>query len=565
MKLKLSRCILLFVLFLLVSCRQAGALPTLAPQAAVLTTNAVAANDETSAATAVPSAATPVAPAPTAEQTVPVPTATPAPFRVGAVPGVPESLRAAAEAAVMASHGEFVWVGEGETDVTLSFGPGQPLATWTYAVVVPFATVSDSTTMADLQQNWQQGGSPTALMTAETAAFLTDLWGPGTADVVSATDLVAALWQRRPSWSLVPFHRLSPQLKVLSVDGISPLDKDFATAVYPLTVPVSLAGSDGPVAAFLSYWAGPESNRDPAQMTQVALTGVTALVRATAYQMEIRSILYPGEEVAPVLRDADIAHVSNEVSFVADCPYPSYVGDPVFCSSPRYMALLQDLGVDVVELTGNHLNDWGRGYLPYTIDLYAEAGMGWFGGGRDLAEATQPLLREHNGNRLAFVGCNPVGPFGAWATEAGAGAAPCDYNAFKAQIGELAEKGYLVFATQQYYEIYHYAPTAQQEADFRALADAGAVAVSGSQGHHAQGFAFAGDRFIHYGLGNLFFDQMDMMGTRQTFVDTYTIYDGRLLSVSLWTGLIENYARPRLMTPAERADLLRTVFEASGW
>ena len=84
--------------------------------------------------------------------------------------------------------------------------------------------------------------------------------------------------------------------------------------------------------------------------------------------------------------------------------------------------------------------------------------------------------------------------------------------------------------------------------------------------HHAiNSFVFDNGAFIHYGLGNLFFDQMDMLATRQTFVDTYVIYDGRLLSVELWTGLIENWARPRLMTPEERADLLQTVFAASGW
>ena len=71
--------------------------------------------------------------------------------------------------------------------------------------------------------------------------------------------------------------------------------------------------------------------------------------------------------------------------------------------------------------------------------------------------------------------------------------------------------------------------------------------------------------FIHYGLGNLFFDQMDMLGTRQTLVDIYTIYDNRLLSVEMWTGLIENYARPRQMSPNERRDLFETLFTASGW
>ena len=112
---------------------------------------------------------------------------------------------------------------------------------------------------------------------------------------------------------------------------------------------------------------------------------------------------------------------------------------------------------------------------------------------------------------------------------------------------------------------YHYPPTPKQETDFQELIDAGATAVSGSQGHHAQGFDFYNGGFIHYGLGNLFFDQMDMLGTRQTFVDTYTFYDNQLVNVDLWSGLIEDFSRPRLMTTEERAEALQTLFEASGW
>jgi poly-gamma-glutamate synthesis protein (capsule biosynthesis protein) len=129
----------------------------------------------------------------------------------------------------------------------------------------------------------------------------------------------------------------------------------------------------------------------------------------------------------------------------------------------------------------------------------------------------------------------------------------------------LRAEGYLVIATLQYHEFYFYEATAQQQADFQAVAAAGAAAVSGSQGHHAQGFDFYNGSFIHYGLGNLFFDQMDQLGTRQSFIDTYVIYDGRLLNVELFTGLIENYCCPRVMSAEERAQLLRAVFQASGW
>jgi poly-gamma-glutamate synthesis protein (capsule biosynthesis protein) len=147
-----------------------------------------------------------------------------------------------------------------------------------------------------------------------------------------------------------------------------------------------------------------------------------------------------------------------------------------------------------------------------------------------------------------------------------AGSLRCDDDDFmRQQIRQLDEAGNLVIATLQYLEYYDYAPSWQQERDFGALAKAGATAVSGSQGHHAQGFAFHQGAFIHYGLGNLFFDQMHTLGTRQSFIDTYVVYDNRLLSVVLWTGLIEDYCCPRPMTTAERKQLLQTVFQASSW
>ena len=56
-----------------------------------------------------------------------------------------------------------------------------------------------------------------------------------------------------------------------------------------------------------------------------------------------------------------------------------------------------------------------------------------------------------------------------------------------------------------------------------------------------------------------------MLGTRQAFVATYVVMNGRLLSVELPTGLIENYARPGPMRAKERAAALRAVFQASDW
>ena len=95
--------------------------------------------------------------------------------------------------------------------------------------------------------------------------------------------------------------------------------------------------------------------------------------------------------------------------------------------------------------------------------------------------------------------------------------------------------------------------------------DAGASIVSGSHAHHPQAIEFYHDGFIHYGLGNLFFDQMWSLGTRQQFVDRHVIYRGRHVSTELLTYMLEDYSQPRLMTTGERRELLQAVFEASGW
>jgi hypothetical protein len=491
-------------------------------------------------------------------------------FSLGAAPGVPELLVNAARELAQGMPHIFSWTevdpANPTADVLLTVNDGTPLAGWVYAVAAPFATVTDNTAWSSVTAGWQDGASELGrlMVDPETAAALAATWGPSVAAQVVDADFIGRVWAARPSWIIVPFEHLRPEFKVIRIDGRSPLSRDFDLGNYPLVLPITLTGQSEAVGAFLANWAGPATNYEPDKITRVAMTGVTALVRATAAQMERNGINWPGEEVAPVLRDADFAHISNEVSFAADCPFPDPYGGTTFCSRDPYFELLEYIGANVIELTGNHVNDYGRDPMKRSLDMYAAAGMSWFGGGRDLADAQRALTFNHNGNRIAFVGCNPVGPANAWALADAAGARPCGPD-LADQIRQLRDEGYVVIATLQYIEHYvYYAPPDQQRA-FSELAAAGAAAVSGSQAHHAQSFAFENGSYIHYGLGNLFFDQMDMMGTRQTFVDTYTIYDSRLISVELWTGLIESWARPRLMTPEERADLLQAVFAASGW
>ncbi len=66
-------------------------------------------------------------------------------------------------------------------------------------------------------------------------------------------------------------------------------------------------------------------------------------------------------------------------------PAPSLIPGPTvlqFCSNPAYIALLEDVGVDIVELSGNHLLDYGPADLLYTLDMYDQRGWKYFAGGQ---------------------------------------------------------------------------------------------------------------------------------------------------------------------------------------
>jgi poly-gamma-glutamate synthesis protein (capsule biosynthesis protein) len=313
----------------------------------------------------------------------------------------------------------------------------------------------------------------------------------------------------------------------------------------------------------------PAANRDPSRLTTVAMTGVTALVRATAYTMRRNGITYPAQDVGPLLRSADLAHVSNEIPFTPDCPPP----DPVqaglrFCSEPETIGLLDEVGADVIELTGDHFGDWGAEAMRYTLDLYTQRGWAYYGGGYDRQDARQARLIEHNGNRLAFIGCNAKGGGYATAGDTQPGAVSCDFEWMEEQIRQLSREGYLVIATFQHFEYYTYAPQPAQLRDFRRLAEAGAAIVSGSQAHQPQGIEFSDGAFIHYGLGNLFFDQYHYCTDNacdDAFIDRHVFYDGKYIGNDLLTIVFVDFARPRLMTPEEREVLLAKVFAASGW
>ena len=416
-----------------------------------------------------------------------------------------------------------------------------------YLPVVAFNSMEANISLGQL--NSVRGGmvEPKLVLSESVAAELAQYDVPiaSAARIIADDALYNTLWRDTSLFSLTPFDQIISRYRVLNVDELHPMDQ---LETYPF-----IFETDTP-------------NFYPEHLTRLLMSGVTALTRETIPVLDENGVEWAVSGILPYVQQADFFHTSNEVSFAPDCA--SLAGFS-FCSKEEHFQLFNVLGLDIVELSGNHNNDYGYEAYLNTLQWYRDNDIAVVGGGTNQAEAETPLLINHNGNDIAMIACNWAGPNTAIAdADSRPGAAACTHNWLRDTIQTLKADHDMVIVSMQYWEFEQYAPTAQQRADFQAVASYGADVVIGTQAHFPQSVGFyaqddGAEAFIHYGLGNLFFDQ-EFFGGVRFFMDQLFIYEGQLLFVDPFTGIIEDQGRPRPMTDEERRNFLFLVLVQNG-
>ena len=400
----------------------------------------------------------------------------------------------------------------------------------------------------------------------------------GEKEVVSKEDIVSELKKSEEYIGLVSAGEITGDMKVLSVDGVYPLEEQLDTFSFKYVL------EDGERREFVSHILsvnmelkyGESSTLDTGNIAKINMSGVVAISRGLASKMDsLKDYDYPAQSIGKFLADADLTHISNEVSFVDGCAVYSGMR---FCSNPKYIDTLKVSGVDIVELTGNHNNDFGASNNASTINMYKELGWDYFGGGLNTKDASKILYKEVKGNTIAFVGYNYYDTMlssGALAAESRAGANSYSVAKLTSDISEANENADVVIVTFQFQECYSYPSSdvifpicykplssPDQKGVFRQAIDLGADVVIGTQAHQPQTYEVYKDGLIFYGLGNLYFDQYRWIGTRQGLILSLYVKEGKLIQAKLTPTLMERDLIPRIAKESDR-DLLLNLLKSA--
>ena len=300
----------------------------------------------------------------------------------------------------------------------------------------------------------------------------------------------------------------------------------------------------------------------------MAQTGVTAFGRGLNSMMNsVGDGKYFSEKIGEYLRSFDLTHTSNEASFSENASSAN------ICADERFLDTLTDIGLDIVELTGNHNLDCGAEDAIATIEKYEQAGIKIVGGGRNAEEAARPLSFNQKGSGITMLAYNES--TGGATTGDTPGANQYSEEDARERISEAKARGDIVIVDMQYFECSEYDSAVENTACdyanssdgdqigvFRNLIDLGADVVVGTSAHQPQTFEKYGRGEIYYGLGNIFFDQVWWPGTTRSLGLVHYFWDGKLVQTRRFGTVYDSDLQTRLMDDSEMEYFIERLAEA---
>ena len=209
-------------------------------------------------------------------------------------------------------------------------------------------------------------------------------------------------------------------------------------------------------------------------------------------------------EVKGLTSVMDYSVVNFESTVMDGSDKPIKKSGPNLGCSAESLPAIRNAGFDMVTLANNHFADYGDSAVQKSFEAINSAGLDHVGGGRNIHEATKPLLKEIKGKTIAFInccehefsiadekhgGCNPLNPIQQYY-----------------QIKEVRDKSDYVIVIVHGGHEYFQLPSLRMQETYRFFIDAGADVVINHHQHCYSGYEVWRGKPIFYGLGNFCFD-----------------------------------------------------------
>ena len=193
-------------------------------------------------------------------------------------------------------------------------------------------------------------------------------------------------------------------------------------------------------------------------------------------------------------------------------------------SDPLVIGILKALKCNVFGLANNHIMDCGVEGLKDTLNLAKDHHILYFGAGKEINEASQPVVLQNGHTKVALLGmCHCEGQI---ADQRSPGVF-CDRfeSHLKMRIKESKRHCDWVVLVYHGGEEYTYYPMPKRREKLIKYLNYGVDIIVCHHAHTVQGYEVFGNKYIFYSLGNFVFD-MDYQYTR----------DGACYSVLLSLG-----------------------------
>lgn len=291
------------------------------------------------------------------------------------------------------------------------------------------------------------------------------------------------------------------------------------------------------------------SNLDQAKIVKLIATGDVIPARGANWPaVQKNNFNYNWEKTANYLKTANITLINLEAPLMKSCKLSS--SGFTFCGNSRQIEGVVFAGVDIANITNNHIGNFGSAGIAETKKLLTDNHILWSG-------FSNLAIREVKGKKFGFLGYNGVG-------------VKIDRESMSKEIQESKVKVDFLVVSIHWGKEYESLPMSDGNIApdnpieiGHLMIDSGADLIIGNHPHWVQGVELYKKGFIAYAHGNFIFDQTWSKETQEGVVGEYTFYEGGLVAVKYLPIVVDKSYQPVFVDGTRAETILKRMQDST--